>query len=208
MTRFRLNAKVISLTAAALLCMSQASRAAAVTGGSTSVALDSATVTTLTGLGFSIAPIAPATLSGMTAMFPITGGDTTTMIDHSGGLSFTKMGTTADIENFVINLSGMQANTITGELVAGSTMVNGVTLFDIGSGLSLTLDAQLAGDLANAFGIANLTGAAIGTASVNPTSSSPEPSTFGFLLLAALPAFFWLRRRSTAIRERQEVSGL
>jgi hypothetical protein len=203
MTRFRLSVKAMTLAAAAVFCISQTGQAAAVTGGTTSVALDSATVSALTGLGFSIAPVAPATLSGTTAMFPITGGDTTTMIDHSGGLSFSKMGTTAGIENFVINLTGMQANTITGQLVAGSTMVSGVTLFDIGSGLSLTLDAQLAGDLSAAFGVPNLTGAAIGTASVSPiTSASPEPSTFGLALLAALPAFFLLRRRSIAARNR------
>jgi len=58
----------------------------------------------LVGLGFSIAPITPATLTGLDAVFPITGGDTTTQIFHSGGLAFTKGGTTLDLTNFTINL--------------------------------------------------------------------------------------------------------
>ena len=168
---------IFAISASALLLPS-VGRGTTVTGGTTTVTLNANTVTALTGLGFTIAPVAPATLGGtpLAASFPITGGDTTTMIDHSGGLAFTKSGFTADIENFVINLSGPQADTITGELVAGGTTFNDVALFTIGSGLSLTLNSQLAADLTATYGIPNLTGAAIGTASVNATTT-PEPVT-------------------------------
>src|SRR5262249_17963684 len=56
--------------------------------------------------------------------------------------------------------------TLSGNVHFGNTQANGVTLFDITSGGVLTLDTQAAADLSAAFGIANLTGTNIGTASV------------------------------------------
>jgi hypothetical protein len=173
--------------------------AATITGGTTTVTLDAGTVSALTGLGFTIAPISPATLGGspLQAVFPISGGDTTTQIDHWGGLDFTKGGVTAGIEDFIIHLSGLQANTITGNLVAGGVTVTGVELFDIGAGSSLTLAGQLASDLSAAYGIPNLAGAPIGTATVSPiTSASPEPSTYALCGVGLAGALWLVRRRS------------
>jgi hypothetical protein len=158
--------------------------AATIYGGDTSVALDTSTLSALTGLGFSIAPIAPATVSGGVATFPITGGDTTTVINHSGGLAFTQDGTTADIENFVINLS---TDTLTGDLVAGGSTTPNFTFFDIGAGDVLTLDSALAGGLSTVYGIPNLTGATIGTATVSPVLT-PEPATISLAALGLLAA--------------------
>ena len=174
--------------------------AAQITGGTTSVTLDTATVTALTNLGFSITPVAPSTLAGtpLVATFPITGGDSTMVIDHSGGLAFTLGSATADIQNFMINLSGPGANTITGQLVAGANTVNGVTLFDIGTGLSLTLDKQLAADLTSAFKVPNLTGAAVGTASVNALTATPEPASLALAGLGLSLAGILVRRRARA----------
>ncbi|GAC1432224.1 MAG: hypothetical protein NVSMB6_30350 [Burkholderiaceae bacterium] len=176
--------------------------AAAITGGTTSVTLDAATVTALTNLGFSIMPVAPSTLSGtpLVATFPITGGDSTMVIDHSGGLAFTLGSTTADIQNFTINLSGPSANTITGQLVAGSNTINGVTLFDIGTSLSLTLDKQLAADLTSAFNVPNLAGAAIGTASVSPLTATPEPASLALAGFGLSLVGVFVRRRARPAR--------
>ncbi len=201
MSRIKLSQKLAGalLPATLLLSVATLTNAATITGGTTSVTLDTATVEALTSLGFSVAPVSPSTLGGtpLMATFPITGGDTTSVINHSGGLAFTKSSTTASIENFTINLSGPKMDTITGQLSAGSTTVTGVTLFDIGSGLSLTLDTQLAGDLSSAFGIPNLAGTPIGTASVNPTTAvTPEPASIGLVSVGILAAAYLSRRRS------------
>lgn len=164
------------------LALCSTARAATVTGGTTTVALNATTVGALVGLGFGITPVAPATLSGLDATFPITGGDTTMAINHSGGLAFTKSATTADIENFVINLV---SNTVTGDLVAGGNTMHNVSFFDLGAGGALTLDASLAGGLSAVYGIPDLTGAPIGTATVAATAA-PEPSTFGLVGLVSL----------------------
>lgn len=175
------------LVTGSALVLASSGNAATIYGGDTSVALNTSTLSALTGLGFTIAPVAPATVSSGVATFPITGGDTTSVIDHSGGLSLTKGATTADIENFVINLS---TDTLTGDLVAGGSTTPNFTFFDIGSGASLTLDASLAGALSSVYGITNLTGAPIGTATISPVLT-PEPTTislaaFGLLAAASI----------------------
>ena len=80
-----------ALAAGSILLLCSAAWAAPVTGGTTTVNLNAGTVTALVGLGFSVAPIAPATddltATPPKAVFPITGGDDTTNINHSGGLA-------------------------------------------------------------------------------------------------------------------------
>lgn len=172
-----------------LMALSATASATVVTGGNTTVAFDAATVGALTGLGFGISPISPSTLTGLDAVFPITGGNTTTAIYHSGGLAFTKGGVTTDISDFTINLL---TDKITGNVntSTGST----TTFFDIGGGDVLTLDATLGGALASIYGIPNLTGAEIGTATINATFA-PEPASGAIAGLAALAAFILTRRR-------------
>lgn len=180
----------------AVLLFAAKGDAAAISGGATSVALNSSTVTALVGLGFSVAPIAPGALSGLTATFPITGGDTTTVIDHSGGLAFSKGGATAGIENFVIDLS---TSKLTGDLVAGGNTTTGFTFFDIGSGAALTLDPALAGALSSVYGIPNLAGASIGTATISPVLT-PEPSAITLAAIGLLAAF------ATGLRKRRSFA--
>jgi hypothetical protein len=183
------------LLAGGLLTMCGNLTATAVTGGTTTVALNSGTVTALVGLGFSIAPIAPSTLTGLDAVFPITGGNTTSQIFHSGGLAFTKGGITTDISDFTINLL---TDTITGNVnsATGST----TPFFDIGAGDVLTLDPTLASALVSTYGIVNLSGFTIGVATVSPTLA-PEPATW---MLAGVSAFFALL--IVRKRPRQQVS--
>lgn len=66
-------------------------------GGQTDLALDGGTLQALTGLGVAPGIIAPATLAGTTASFPITGGKVNAetlagSITHSGGISLTRGG--------------------------------------------------------------------------------------------------------------------
>lgn len=152
------------------LCLSAPINATTITGGDTSVALNNATITALVGLGFTIAPVSPATLTGLTADFPITGGDTNSAIKHSGGLAFTKGGVTTDITNFTINLLN---GTLFGDVNGGNVPT---TFFDLGAGNVLTLDSTLAGALSSIYSIPNLTGVTIGVATVN-ASVAPEPAS-------------------------------
>jgi hypothetical protein len=185
--------RTFALTSAVALASFTAS-ATSLVGGHTSVDLDPTTVSALTSLGFSIAPIAPGTLNGLTASFPITAA-TSTMIDHSGGLDFTNMGTTAGIKDFIIDLT---TGVLSGSLAAGGTTTPGVNFFNLapgGSSYILTLDSQLAGILSSAYGIPNLTGVPIGTATVTP---APEPASTGLIAAGLLLGAAYLRRRLAA----------
>ncbi len=185
-----LRSIVLASACSVLLCVGAG--AAPITGGTTTVTLNAATFTTLTTtLGFTIAPIAPATVSTnpLQAVFPITGGDTTTVIDHSGGLSFTKSGTTANISDFIIDPA---AGLLTGILSAGGNSETGVRFFDLSSGNLLTVDPTLATALSAAFGVPNLSGAPVGTAAI---SLSPEPASIGLAGLGLLASAFLMRKR-------------
>ena len=184
----KLTVGVASLLTPVLL--SAPATAATIIGGGTSVKLTAAP--TLTGLGLSFATFgsASATADAMgipTATFLITGGsinDATgaARIEHNGsGLNFTGGGKALSIGDFLINTS---TNILTGQVKIGTTTLNNVPLFTIGTGLSLSLTADAAGAFTAVFGAPDLTGAAIGTAAVNLVSVPvPEPATWGMLIV-------------------------
>jgi hypothetical protein len=145
----------------------------------------------------------------MTLVLPITSGTigaTGDIFNHDGsGFSLGNGSANITFRNLVVNTG---TDTITGNVHFGSTQINGVTLFDIASGGILTVDAQAAGDISTAFGVANLTGTQIGTAAISipftsgsggtggtgsgtsgsggdPTST-PEPSALGLLAASVL----------------------
>lgn len=182
----RLGVLVIALSL--FLSTGAVSHAAVVTfgGGSTSVELDSTTVTALVDAGITPSAISPGTLIGLTAQFPVTGGllDTDSsdiFLTHSGGLSFAGSGSTLDVLNFVINANlGTSTGVVTGDAVLNGTSVGVVPLFNIGGGLQLTLTSEAAGALDAAFGLPGLTGAVIGVAAPAP-EAIPEPGSIALV---------------------------
>jgi hypothetical protein len=176
---------------------------ATITGGTTAVALDSTFVTTVTGAGISPAALAPGILTGTTATFPITGGDTTTgIILHSGGLSFTRGTNSAILENFVIDGNALL---LRGEVIAnGGTPMMNVNLFNIASGNTLTINSALASGLSAVFGVPNLTGATVGVATLSPVTASPvpEPSALALLSLGGVLAAVLRRSAKQGARFR------
>jgi hypothetical protein len=116
-------------------------------GGVTQVTLTSAP--TLTGLGLAIAPTGTATVftnsSGIpVASFNITGNTPANLIFHDGsGLRFSAGGNNLSISNFLINTN---TNTITGTVMVNGALVgNGISLFNLGPGLTLTLSSTALG---------------------------------------------------------------
>jgi hypothetical protein len=174
-----------------MLALSGTSQATAITGGTTSVALNSATVNSLVGLGFGIAAIAPGTLTNLEAVFPITGGDTSSQILHSGGLAFKDGNTTLDLTNFTINLMNDKLYAT----VNNNSSNPQIAFLDLGAGGALSLDPAAAAALVSIFGIPNLSGAPIGVATVNATLA-PEPSTVGLVALAGLAVMLVARKRA------------
>jgi PEP-CTERM motif len=197
---------VASLSAPLLLAAP--AQAAIIIGGATSVTLTAAP--TLAGLGLSFAPFgsASAVVNGgiPTVTFLITGGsvnDSTgkALIAHNGsGLNFTAGANALRIGDFLINTT---TNVLTGKVQFGSTTLNDVPLFNIGSGLSLTLTSQAAGAFTSVFGAPNLTGATIGTAStsfVTAASPVPEPAAWGLMLVG-----FGVVGASLRLRQRKMI---
>jgi len=173
-------------------------QAASLGAGVTVVDLNPTAVNALTNLGFSITPIAPATLNGLTASFPITGG-TPTVIDHSGGLDLTKENSPANIQNFVIDLD---TNILSGLFTSNGVYLSGVDFFDLswnGVTYEMTLDSQLGGILNRAYGVPNLTGAAIGTATITPAGEpapTPEPTSTTLIAAGLLITLALIRKRA------------
>lgn len=190
----KLFAVVAAAAVAVTLSSTPVSAAPLAITGTTSVALDPGTVDALTGLRVGISPLGTASLVGLTASFPITGGDSdgaTTRIFHQGsGLRFSLDGTNLDVRDFVINLP---AGTLT--LGADDEFV----LFRLAGlpngSFNVTLGEDGAAALANTFDLPNLEGAPIGvaTADIQPV---PEPTSL--VLLGGALALVARRLRRTA----------
>jgi hypothetical protein len=208
------------LCAALLLFLTPAStRADSVPGFDATVVLNSSTVTTLTGMGLSVSPIGQASFDATTGTltFPITsgtiGGSGDVFKSDGSGFSLTGSSTAITFRNLVINTS---ADTLSGNIHFGNTQMNGVTLFDIGNGGTLSLDSQFAATLSTALGVPNLAGTTFGTAGINiqfgsgtpggstGTTPTPEPSVLGLLAGSALIigglAFLRSRNQTPALR--------
>jgi hypothetical protein len=192
----------VMLCAALLLFLTPASTRADSVSGDATVALNASTVTTLTGMGLSLSPLGQASFDAATGTLtlPITSGTIGGAGDvfHFDGSGFSLAGssTTVTFRNLVISTS---TDTLSGNVHFGNTQMNGVTLFDIGNGGALSLDAQFAATLSTALGVPNLAGTTFGTATIDvPLSSgstpggsggttpTPEPSVLGLLAGSAV----------------------
>lgn len=160
-----------------------------ISGGQTLVTLDQAFIDLLTTNSLVPSAIAPATLAGAVATFPINGGETNgpnAIITHSGGLTFTQASTYLSIGDFVIDTATSQ---VTGFATNSDGLnASSVPLFTIGSGLTLNLTGTAAGAISATFFGGNsditetLTGFRVGVADPQPTAITPEPAS---LLLMA-----------------------
>lgn len=198
----RIVTRLLAVSALALSPLVPAS-AATIIGGATEVTLTSAT--TLTGLGLTFAPYGTASVvpgSGDPVVsFLITGGsrnETTgdLLVRHDGsGLDFTAGGNSLRIGDFLIDTTN---SVVRGTAVANGTSIGVVPLFDIASGLTLTLTSQAAGAFTSVFGAPDLTGATIGTADVSAVFSAvPEPANWALMIGGFVLAGTASRRKRT-----------
>jgi hypothetical protein len=96
--------------------------------GATSLALDPAALQAIIGLGITPNVVGPATLSGTTAVFPITGGSaaldlSAATVTHSGGISLTKGATVVTLTDFDISVGGAGGPQLFASLNGGAEKV-------------------------------------------------------------------------------------
>jgi hypothetical protein len=151
------------------------------TGGRTEVAVDAGTLGVIAGAGIAPGVLAPATLTGTTASFPILQskvkvGLASGTIRHSGGISLSRAGTVVEAKDFDIRLgaSPVLDATVGGaspkapildlDLSGANTTVNGseVTVTPVPAKVSSTLSTALTG----VFALPATTGAPFGVATV------------------------------------------
>ena len=148
-----------------------------VESGDTKLTLDPGTLGAITGAGYTPAIVAPATLGGSVATFPIVKSKiaanlTSGVISHSGGLSLTKPGTTISATDFDIKLSAdpTLAATVNGALPKADILnLDLADLKQTVAGQTVTLDGVAANvntTLATALGLPSADGATLGTAVV------------------------------------------
>jgi hypothetical protein len=151
-----------------------------VSRGATTLALDPGTAAALTGLGLTVAPLAPSTASAAGVAFPITTGRLNAktyagQIRHTGGLRISSGSTHVDLTNFriVIDAAPHLTAQVGGDRVtiaeldlSGAAITpeaRTLTITDVGAALSDTA----AGALNAAFGTDALKGGTpLGTASL------------------------------------------
>ena len=106
-TVFGVKAFKAGLPLGKVVVKAQPSQTELLAQGSTALALDASTLGALASLGVTPGIIGPATLSGTTASFPITGGKadldlSAATVTHSGGLSLTAGPTVVNLTDFDI----------------------------------------------------------------------------------------------------------
>ena len=185
--------------------------AALVVGGSTTFITDPGIASVYNSLNVSATLIPPA--SGdvqdqpQTLILPITGGDTTTEIDHAGGVILQALGQTLDVSNIVIHISGVDANKVTADLTLQGKTAN-LPVADISGSNSLIIDPAFAALIVGANG-PDLTGTTLATFNSQPqlaATAAPEPGptaliTGGLLAFAAIK----LTARRDRKREAQQT---
>lgn len=148
-----------------------------VESGNTKLTLDSSTLGVITGAGFTPGIVAPATLSGTVATFPIAKSKIATnltsgVIGHTGGLSFAKAGSTTSATDFDIKLSASPTLAASVNGAQPKADILNLDLADLRQTVSkqtVTLRgvvAKVNTTLANVLGLPSADGATLGTAVV------------------------------------------
>ena len=184
-TVFGVKAFKAGLPLGKVVVKAQPSQTQLLAQGSTALALDASTLSALASLGVTPGIIGPATLSGTTASFPITGGKanldlSAATVTHSGGLSLTAGATVVNLTDFdiVVGSGGIRllatVNGATGKVpiadltLGGAPQVSGRTITL--SGVAVKLSAEAAAALNAAFKTTALAaGVPLGTATVTAT---------------------------------------
>jgi hypothetical protein len=169
----------LAVAAVASLALA-ASAPAAKLGGKTVLAPEAATFETLAGAGVTVTPTGTASAVSAGIAFPITGGrfnadQVTGKVEHKGGLTFTGHGASLTLENFVVKVG--DKNVIRAEVAGGGH----VRLADLDldeakiqqrggklviSNVDVLLAGKAAAALSGVFGLPDLRGADLGTATV------------------------------------------
>lgn len=167
---------------ALVLALGGRAQAAPIVGGVTDVTLDAE----IAALFEAVNPLGSATLNGLTASFPITGGTTTPtiLIEHEGsGLGLVSGGDSLDLRNFLIDVA---QGTVFGDVGfdGAAPVAFDVPLFAlvINGSIRLALTEDAGDAIEQLLGLtSDLTGVQIATAVPQP--KIPEP---GMLLLMGM----------------------
>jgi hypothetical protein len=170
-------ALVVALIAALALAVPAT---AAKLGGKTTLAPKAATFEALAANGVTIAPTGKANAGSKGISFPITGGrfnadDVTGKVEHKGGLTFSGHGASLTVQDFVVKVGSK--NVIRAEVAGGGHVrlaeldLDRAKIKQRGGKLVISnVDVLLAGKAAEAisatFGLPDLRGADLGTATV------------------------------------------
>ena len=173
---FALLAAAAILAALALAATAPAAKL----GGKTTLAPEMETLDALAAEGVTVTPAGSADVTGKGIAFPITGGkvnveNVSGKVKHSGGLTFSDHGTSLTVEDFVVKVG--KKNVIRADVAGGGK----VRLADLDldkakvkerggkvviSDVGVLLADKAAEALAATFGLPNLAGADLGTATV------------------------------------------
>ncbi|MEM6823522.1 MAG: VPLPA-CTERM sorting domain-containing protein [Pseudomonadota bacterium] len=175
--------------------------------GTTDVTVAGPVLSFLSGAGITPSPIDPATASGATFSFPITGGDTSTLtITHSGGVRFEAGAAFLTASNFTIKGSeGTVAADVTSSAFASASQIDIFDLASVDLSGPITADLVINSALNGALGATFAGGSDLGLKDTvfGSASTSPAPVPLPAampLLLAGIGAFGALRfsRRKAA----------
>jgi hypothetical protein len=117
-------------------------------------------------------------------VLPITGGDTTTEIEHAGGVSVRAEGETVDITNIVIHFSGPDANKVTADLSSHGVTEN-LAVADISGLTELIIDPSFAAIVRSAGG-PDVAGIPLATFNTRPEFASTATPESNEMCLMAL----------------------